>query len=76
MGETEVISVRVRKDTKKTLEEMGLNVSEEVRKFLEELAWKAKIRKKMDEWEKIMERVKPSERGFAATSVREDRDSR
>ncbi|WP_211204320.1 type II toxin-antitoxin system VapB family antitoxin [Ferroglobus placidus] len=68
--------MRVRKGTKKLLEEVGLNVSEEVRKFLEELVWKVKIKKKLEEWEKILENVKPSESGFAATSVREDRDSR
>lgn len=76
MSETEVISVRVRKGTKKTLEEMGVNITEEVRSFLEELAWKAKIKRKIEEWRSILERTKPSEKGFSVKSLREDRDSR
>ncbi len=75
MPETEVISVRVRKEIKRELEEMGVNVSEEVRNFLEELAWKARIRKKIEEWRSILNRTKPSEKGFSIRSVREDRDS-
>lgn len=75
MPETEVISVRVRKEIKRELEEMGVNVSEEVRNFLEELAWKARIRKKIKEWRSILNRTKPSEKGFSIRSVREDRDS-
>ncbi|MCD6244795.1 MAG: VapB-type antitoxin [Thermoproteota archaeon] len=54
---------------------MGVNVSEEVRNFLEELAWKARIRKKIEEWRSILNRTKPSEKGFSIRSVREDRDS-
>ncbi len=76
MPETEVISVRIRKETKKALEEMGVNVSDEVRNFLEELVWKTKIKRKIEEWRSILERTKPSERGFSVKSVREDRDSR
>jgi len=75
LPETEVISVRVRKEIKRELEEMGVNVSEEVRNFLEELAWKARIRKKIEEWRSILNRTKPSEKGFSIRSVREDRDS-
>jgi len=76
LPETEVISVRVRKEVKRELEEMGVNISEEVRNFLEELAWRARIKRKIGEWRSILDRTKPSEKGFSVRSVREDRDSR
>jgi len=38
-----VISVRVPEEVKKILEENGVDIAEEVRKHLEELAWKIKI---------------------------------
>jgi len=71
-----VISVRVPEEVKKILEENGVDVAEEVRKHLEELAWKIKIRKFVEKWDEILKNVKPSEPGFAVKSVREDRESR
>ena len=71
-----VISVRVPEEVKKILEENGIDIAEEVRKHLEELAWKIKIRKFVEKWDEILKNVKPSEPGFAVKSVREDRESR
>lgn len=76
MPETEVVSVRIRRGLKRELEGMGVNVSEEVRRFLEELAWRARVKRKIEEWRSILNRTIPSERGFSTGSVREDRDSR
>ncbi len=72
---TVVISVRIREEVKRVLEEAGINISEAVREYLEELAWRIRVRKTIEKWDKMLEGVKPSEKGFAARSVREDRDS-
>jgi hypothetical protein len=71
-----VISVRVPEEVKKILEENGVDIAEEVRKHLEELAWKIKIRRFIEKWDEILKNVKPSEPGFAIKSIREDRESR
>jgi len=71
-----VISVRVPEEVKRILEENGVDIAEEVRKHLEELAWKIKIRKFIEKWDEILKNVKPSEPGFAVKSIREDRESR
>jgi hypothetical protein len=71
-----VISVRVPEEVKKILEENGVDIAEEVRKHLEELAWKIKIRRFVEKWDEILKNVKPSEPGFAVKSIREDRESR
>lgn len=69
-----VISVRVREEIKKLLEESGLDVGEEVRKYLEELAWRVKIKRIVEGWDAILRDVEPSEVGFSERSVREDRE--
>jgi hypothetical protein len=70
-----VISVRIPEEVKRILEENGVDIAEEVRKHLEELAWKIKIRKFIEKWDELLKNVKPSEPGFAVRSVREDRES-
>jgi antitoxin component of RelBE/YafQ-DinJ toxin-antitoxin module len=70
-----VISVRIRKEIKETLEEAGVDISEEVRRFLEELAWRIKTRRFIELWNELLKDVKPSEKGFSVESVREDRES-
>jgi thiamine pyrophosphate-dependent acetolactate synthase large subunit-like protein len=69
-----VISIRIKKEIKELLEKENVNINEEVKKFLEELANKIKMRKHIAEWDKILENVKPSEKGFAERSIREDRE--
>jgi len=70
-----VISVRVREEVKKVLEESGIDVGEEVRRFLEDLAWRVKIRRFVERWDELLKDVKPSGEGFSVMSVREDRES-
>lgn len=70
-----VVSVRVREEVKRILEEEGIDIGGEVRRFLEELAAKVRLKKYVEKWCKLLEEVTPSERGFAARSVREDRES-
>jgi len=69
-----VISVRVREEVKRVLEESGINVGEEVRRFLENLAWRVKIRRFVERWDELLKDVKPSGEGFSVISVREDRE--
>lgn len=69
-----VISVRVKKEIKEELEKSGIDVAEEIKKLLEDLFWKIRIKKQIEKWDKILIRVKPSEKGFAVRSVREDRE--
>jgi hypothetical protein len=70
-----VISVRVKREIKELLESEGINIAEEVRRFLEELAYKIRIRKYVEKWDRMLEGVKPSPKGFSVSSVREDRES-
>lgn len=72
---SEVISVRVRRDVKEALEKAGINVSEAVREYLEDLAWRITLKGRLSELDQLIERyVKPSPTGFAEESVRRDRD--
>jgi hypothetical protein len=71
-----VVSVRVPEEVKRILEENGVDIAEEVRKHLEELAWRIRTRRFIEKWDELLKNVKPSEPGFAVRSVREDRESR
>ncbi len=75
MSQTATIAVRVKKEIKETLEKAGINISETVRKHLEEIFWKLQLKKETETMRKILENVKPSAKGFAEKSVREDRES-
>ena len=72
---TTVISVRVKKKIKDLLEKEGIDIADEIRRYLEELAEKIIIRKYVEKWDNLLRNVKPSEKGFAEKSVREDRES-
>jgi hypothetical protein len=71
-----VVSVRIPEEVKRILEENGVDIAEEVRKHLEELAWRIRTRRFIEKWDELLKNVKPSEPGFAVRSVREDRESR
>ena len=70
-----VISVRINEEIKEELEKHGIDVSQEVRKFLEELYIKVKAKKYVNKWVEELKDIKPNEKGFSAKSVREDRES-
>ena len=72
---TVVVSVRIRKDVREILEKAGINIAEEIRRYLEELAWKVKIREQVEKWDKLLSNIKPSSKGFSVQSVREERES-
>lgn len=69
-----IISVRIKKEIKEELERAGTDIGEEIKKQLEELAWKARIKRQLEKWEGVLARVKPSETCFSVRSVREDRE--
>jgi biotin operon repressor len=69
-----VISVRIKKEIKEELEKQGIDIDQEVRKFLEELYIKVKAKEYVNKWIEELKDVKPSEEGFSIKSVREDRD--
>ena len=72
---SEVISVRVRRSLKRYLEERGVNVSEAVRSYFEELAWRVRLKESLEKLDEVLREVPPAPTGFAERSVREDRDS-
>ena len=67
--------MRVRKGLKKYLEEKGINVSDVVRSYLEELAWRIRLKESLEKLDEVLREMPPAPSGFAARSVREDRDS-
>jgi len=69
-----VISVRIKKEIKEELEKHGINISQEIRKFLEELYIKVKAKEYVNKWLEELKDVKPSEEGFSIKSIREDRE--
>ncbi len=73
---SEVVSVRVRKEVKETLEKAGIDVAGKTREYLEELAWETRTSATLAELHELIQRgVKPSARGSSAKLVRRDRDA-
>ena len=70
-----VVSIRIDEKVKKALERAGVNISKEVKRYLEELAWKIELKEAVKEISKLLEEVPPAEEGFSVKSVREDRES-
>ncbi len=70
-----VISVRIRREVKELLDKEGIDISEAVRNYLEELAYRIKLKHYISKWDMLLRNIKPSEKGFGSKSVREDRES-
>ena len=75
MTQTTVVTTRIKKEIKETLEKAGINIPKIIRQRLEELAWKIQLKEETEKLRTLLEKVKPSEKGFAEKSVREDRES-
>jgi len=69
-----VVSVRVDKRVKEILERAGINVSKEIRRYLDELAWKIELRESIERLSQLLREIPPADKGFSARSVREDRE--
>jgi hypothetical protein len=70
-----VVSVRVDDKVKRRLEAAGVDVPLEIRHHLEELAWQAELKERLARLDRVLKDVPPVRKGFAAKSVREDRES-
>lgn len=75
MTQTTVVTTRIKKEVKEALEKAGVNIPKVVRQHLEEFAWKLQLEEETEKLRKLLENIKPSEKGFAEKSVREDRES-
>lgn len=70
-----IVSVRVDKKLKEKLEKAGINITREVKNFLEEMVWKIELRENIQKLSNTIEKMPPAEEGFSVRSVREDRES-
>jgi len=75
MGQTTVVTTRIKKEIKEVLEKAGINIPSVIKVHLEELAWKLQLQEEIGGIRKLLKDVKPSEPGFAVESVRKDRES-
>ncbi len=71
-----VVSVRVPKRLKEELDRLGINYSQAIREFLEELVRREKAKRIMAEIEKLRSSIGRISGDHAARMVREDRDAR
>ena len=70
-----VVSTRIGKKTKETLREAGIDISAEAGNHLEGLAEEVRARKSLEQLNAIIKRtMPPAKKGYAARSVREDRE--
>ena len=49
-----IVSIRIDDKVKKTLERAGVNISKEVKRYLEELAWRIELREAVEEISKLL----------------------
>lgn len=71
-----VVSVRIKSETKMALEKDGVDVEKAVKDFLVQRAAQIELKKTVERMARsIKKNVKPSKKGFAVRSVREDRDA-
>lgn len=71
-----VISVRVKKELRHKLEREGIDVEKAVKDYLNQRAAQIELRRSIGKLRGIIAKdVKPSKKGFAVHSVREDRNA-
>ena len=73
--ESEVISIRVAREAKEALEKEGIDVSYEFKNYIKYRLALLRLKSTVKELEPIIRSMKPSKKGFAVRSVREDRDA-
>ncbi|RLI25679.1 VapB-type antitoxin [Candidatus Bathyarchaeota archaeon] len=69
-----VVSVRVDKRVKEMLEKEGVNIADEIRRFLSDLAWRIELRRALERLDESLKDVPPAEIDFSVRSVRGDRE--
>ena len=72
---SEVVSVRVRKETKKTLERAGIDIASKTREYLEGLAQEARNRSTLAELHELVQNASPAAKGSSARLIRQDREA-
>ena len=71
-----VVSVRLEKGVKEKLESAGIDLPYEFKKYVQRRIALLELQKTVRELTVMIKKnVKPSEKGFAVRSVREDRDA-
>lgn len=72
--ESVVVSVRISKDAKIKLLKEGVDIEKSIKEFILQKTMQIELREEVKRLKSIVEKhVKPSKRGFAVKSVREDR---
>ena len=71
--ESEVVSVRVAKGIKEQLQREGIDLSYEFNKYVKRRLALIRQKEAIEELIPIIKKMKPSKKGFAVKSVREDR---
>ncbi len=69
-----VIGVRIPKRLKEEIEKLGINYSEEIRRYLEKRVREERARRIIARIEALRKKIKPVEENFSAKLIREDRD--
>lgn len=72
----EVVSFRVPSELKKKMREIGINWSEEIRKFIETKVREYEKARTFEEIDVILSKIREAEKGTASRYIREDRDRR
>ncbi len=69
-----VIGVRIPKRLKEEIEKLGINYSEEIRRYLEKRVREERARRIIARIEALRKKIKPIEENLSAELIREDRD--
>ena len=71
----DVISFRILKELEKSIKEIGINLGEEIGKFIETKVKEQKKRMALEEIDAMLSNIPKTKRGTAKRYVREDGDS-
>jgi len=71
-----VIMIRIPRELKEAMEELDINWSEEIRRFIARRVDEELRKRKLEEAIAMLKGTESVERSFAGKSMREDRDSR
>jgi hypothetical protein len=72
---TEVVSIRISEETKREMEQVKVNWSEYIRGAIIQKINEEKRKEAFFSVKEILKDISPAPEGFAAKSVREDRDA-
>ncbi len=73
---TTVIAVRIPKNLKKALDELGIDYAEEIRHFLRERVRREKMKRMLNKIRELRRKGPKLKGNLAAEFIREDRDTR